>query len=106
MNKWECTHQGCPHTAVGRGGAAGLIAVGWYFKPGVPGGRDSVLLCPAHYPKGPCKVASVEARRVVGSPECRLCEGDDSAKFLQTLINKWLGFDNVYDITDLGPHER
>jgi hypothetical protein len=97
MNKWECTHHGCPHTAVGRGGAAGLIAVGWYFKPGVLGGRDSVLLCPAHHPSGPCQV---------GDLVCNLCAGDASARSIQTLINRLAGFDNVYDFTDLGPHER
>jgi hypothetical protein len=71
--------------------------VGWYFKPGVPGGRDPVLLCPAHYPTGPCKV---------GDLVCNRCEGDDGAKFMQTLINKWHGFYNFYDETALGPHER
>ena len=99
MNKWECTHSGCTRTAVGRGGAAGLIAVGWYFKPGTASRPDGVLLCPDHYPPGHCKVPG-------GPPECNRCEGDDSARFLQSLINRWLGFDNIYDTIDLGPHER
>lgn len=51
MNKWECDHAGCTTTAIGAGGAIGLLAIGWHF---VPGSRSLItpmqLLCPAHRP--------------------------------------------------------
>lgn len=46
MNLWECQHPGCKCTAVGSGGAIGLLAIGWYFVPGPK------ILCPAHHPAG------------------------------------------------------
>lgn len=46
MNLWECDRPGCTSRAVGVGGAVGLTAVGWYFRPG------PVLFCPAHRPDG------------------------------------------------------
>jgi len=44
MNKWECEFPGCKSTAVGCGGAVGLRAIGWYFKPGPK------IFCPNHRP--------------------------------------------------------
>lgn len=49
MNLWECDHPDCNASAVGEGGAVGLRAIGWYFKPG------PILYCPRHRPDAiPC----------------------------------------------------
>jgi hypothetical protein len=83
MNLWECDHDGCDSTAVGVGGAAGLLAIGWCFQPG------PTLLCPAHRPdKIPCDDAFTE---IAGQP-CGLCKAEDVAEHWQNQINEANGW--------------
>ncbi len=50
MNKWECEHPGCKRSCIGIGGAVGLIAIGWYFKPGKGIALSAQIYCPEHRP--------------------------------------------------------
>jgi len=78
VNLWECDEPGCTSTATGVGGAAGLIAIGWFFEPGPR------LLCPVHHPdKVPCDDGFPEN---AGKP-CSLCRAEDQAEFWQNQIN-------------------
>lgn len=50
LSLWQCDHPGCDKTAVGKGDAVGLRAIGWYFQTG------PLLLCPLHRPDPiPCR---------------------------------------------------
>lgn len=51
MNIWDCIAPRCTSSAVGVGGAAGLQAVGWYYRIGT-GGNGPEIRCPAHHPEG------------------------------------------------------
>jgi hypothetical protein len=83
MNLWECDYAGCKSTAVGCGGAAGLIAIGWWFQPG------PTLLCPAHRPdKAPC---DDEFTEIPGQP-CSMCPAEDAAEKWQNRINEANGW--------------
>ncbi len=74
MNLWECDVPGCTSTAVGAGGAIGLLAIGWSVEPGV-------LLCPKHRPDPiPC-TSSIH----VGEP-CSGCRADVVANTVQHAI--------------------
>jgi hypothetical protein len=88
MNKWDCDHDGCTTTAVGTGGAIGLLAIGWYFVAGT-WGRSGQLLCPAHRPDPiPCADDSRDDDgnyRTFGKP-CSDCKADEIADVIQHAI--------------------
>jgi hypothetical protein len=87
VNLWECEHPGCTSTAVGCGGAAGLLAIGWYFVPG-DGHRGPTLYCPAHRPlPSPC----MEQGPNHGKP-CALCPSELLAQHWQNRINDHHGW--------------
>ena len=71
MNRWEC--EACDQAATGIGGAIGLRAIGWYFRPG------PVILCPRHRPD------RVECRDRPGVP-CAICAAEAEAQRAQALI--------------------
>jgi hypothetical protein len=83
LNLWECQHPGCTSTAAGCGGAAGLIAIGWYFAPGY------VLLCPFHRPDPQtCEENSI-------AEKCSLCRAENVADAWQAQINLTHGFEHL-----------
>jgi len=91
MNLWECERPACKSTAVGCGGAAGLIAIGWYFRPGVPTLGRYVLLCPAHRPDPePCR----EEGENEGKP-CWFCAGEAESQIWQDRISDAHGFERL-----------
>lgn len=51
-NRWDCDYPGCTEYVVGLGGAIGLRAIGWYFKPAGTrqGGHplEPSIACPRH----------------------------------------------------------
>lgn len=77
MNLWECEHPGCKSTAVGVGGAVGLLAIGWYFRRGIP----SKLFCPIHRPD---EIPCVELGEHLGKP-CPTCAAEKVACALQAM---------------------
>jgi len=97
MNKWECDARdtaGCKATAVGTGGAVGLRAIGWYFKPGDCNNLNGTLLCPVHRTDGE---ECLEAFLYPGQEpdqHCGPCKGEVEADDWQTIINSGLGFEN------------
>lgn len=77
MNRWECQHPECNRQVTGCGGAIGLRAIGWYFKPG------PIIFCPIHRPDPiKCKDSTDEKPFL-----CSQCQGDEEAKRLQELID-------------------
>lgn len=56
MNRWHCQQNGCDQIANGVGGAIGLRAIGWYFRPPVLWWgvmrTSPILYCPRHHPDG------------------------------------------------------
>ena len=76
MNVWECDRLGCRRKCYGTGGAIGLRAIGWYFKPG------PVTLCPAHRPdRAPCKEHTEQY------PDgCPVCKADQEAEAIQQTL--------------------
>lgn len=80
MNRWRCEHPGCTREVVGCGGAIGLRAIGWYFRPA------PVILCPAHRPD------PIATRAPLHDPDdnddalCRLCRADLEAYRWQLLM--------------------
>lgn len=87
MNKWECDVLNCTNTAVGVGGAIGLLAIGWSF---VRGGAAGSLLCPAHRPDPiPCTDDSRNddgSYMTLGQP-CSSCRADQIADIIQHAIS-------------------
>jgi hypothetical protein len=72
MNRWECEEPGCKSIADGVGGAAGLVAIGWFFRPG------PTILCPAHRPdRVPCRD---------GGAPCPVCAGRRAADAARTAL--------------------
>jgi hypothetical protein len=84
VNLWECQHPGCKSTASGCGGAAGLIAIGWYFTPGY------ALFCPFHRPD-PQTCEENPKDRPDPRP-CSLCRAENVADAWQAQINLTHGF--------------
>ncbi len=81
MNLWQCSHHGCKSTCRGTGGAIGLLAIGWFFRPGARVGSLE-LFCPVHRPDPePCH----EDGTNLGNP-CTMCVADKQAKQIQTVI--------------------
>jgi len=81
MNLWECAHPGCKSTATGSGGAIGLRAIGWYFRPG-SSMADNFLFCPAHRPDPiPCcdRYTPDDEKRDI----CPTCAGEGEASYWQ-----------------------
>lgn len=75
MNRWECQFANCSRTVVGVGGAVGLRAIGWWFKPGPE------IFCPAHYPR------TILCREVgVSERPCNFCAAEDQARILQNYL--------------------
>lgn len=87
MNLWECCAPGCESTATGAGGAAGLIAIGWYFVPGGTGGN---LFCPFHRPDG--KDCDESPTNVT---PCSQCRAEWVADDWQQQINAAHGYEHV-----------
>jgi hypothetical protein len=82
MNLWECAHPDCKSTAVGAGGAIGLRAIGWYFRPG-SSLADNFLFCPAHRPDPiPCCDKYTPDDEKLES--CPHCAGEGEAAYWQT----------------------
>lgn len=76
LNQWECEHPGCKSTAVGVGGAVGLLAIGWWFELG------PTLFCPAHRPAPiPCRDDGDNR----GKP-CSQCAAEEDADLIQNAI--------------------
>ena len=82
MNAWECDFPGCTSAAVGTGGAIGLAAIGWWFRPGgISGGAGLNIRCPSHRPDPiPCTNSSIER------DECSNCRADQVAEEIQNAI--------------------
>lgn len=95
MNRWECGHPDCTSTAVGVGGAVGLLAIGWEFKP--RHGLAGELRCPAH--RRMEDSARHEPHREGADPNCPVCAGETQANALQAMIQ---GQQRVHPVTALG----
>lgn len=90
MNKWECDYDGCTVTATGTGGAIGLLAIGWWFKPIGYGSGRPALLCPAHRPDSiPCTEISLDddGAYVTLDKPCSSCRADEIAAIIQHAIS-------------------
>lgn len=91
MNKWECMHTGCDSVALGVGSAVGLVAIGWYFRPGTRM-RGPILFCPFHRPD-PFRecVADPPADRRPGP--CSLCRAEQEMREWQRAMMRVYGYD-------------
>lgn len=85
MNHWECNHKGCTSVAEGSGGAMGLRAIGWYFRPG------PMLLCPRHRPDPtPCVDKASEGCE---GESCTNCTAEQEAQFWQEKMDREYGLE-------------
>jgi hypothetical protein len=84
MNLWQCQDPGCTSRAVGVGGAAGLLAIGWDFEPG------PTLFCPLHR-RDPIPCSNPPAPRADGL--CSLCRAERCAFHWQSAINDHHGWE-------------
>jgi hypothetical protein len=85
MNKWECDHPQCTSEAHGNGGAMGLRAIGWYFRPG------PVLFCPRHRPDPtPCVDKASEGCE---NEPCSSCTADQEAQYWQEKMDREYGLE-------------
>ncbi len=76
MNLWKCMHEGCKNECVGMGGAVGLYAIGWYFRPG------PYILCPMHR----TDLKPIRCERNASDSECIPCAAEKETKVYQELI--------------------
>ena len=77
MNLWECDHPGCESKVMGVGMAWGLLAIGWWFRPGPH------IFCPVHHPDKDAINKSSDCN-VNGS--CSLCTAERTAREIQDRI--------------------
>lgn len=91
MNKWECDHPGCGNAVVGTGGAIGLRAVGWYFRPGsnLSGGD---LYCPAHRPD-PIECSDSMIPEDERKASCSLCAAEGESEYWQSRMEAEYGLE-------------
>lgn len=88
MNLWKCDHPGCDSKVMGVGTAWGLLAIGWWFRPG------SHIFCPIHRPD---KDAINKQHHCGVNGACSFCTAERTAKQLQDRISA----DPVYGAGDV-----